>query len=131
MDKKPDNLISHNADDKACRVCKELLDNMSSFFEMLDSARKTPADDWLTVDDIAKELRISKSIVYRLIRNGEIEAVNLVENNGKISCKGHYRIKRSSLTQYLESKRISPIANASPHKTHPRHVPKVKNHLGL
>jgi excisionase family DNA binding protein len=131
MDKKSDNLILNNADGKVCHLCKELLDNMSKFFEMLDSFRKVPADDWLTVDDIAKELRISKSIVYRLIRNGEIEAVNLVENNGKISCKGHYRIKRSSLTKYLESKKVRPLTNASPHKTHPRHVPKVKNHLGL
>jgi excisionase family DNA binding protein len=131
MYKKPDNLILHNANSKACHVCKELLDNMNRFFEILDSARKIPADDWLTVDVIAKELRISKSIVYRLIRNGKIEAVNLVENNGKISCKGHYRIKRSSLNQYLESKKVKTFPNASRYRTGSRHTPKVKNHLGL
>ena len=40
---------------------------------MLETARRSFASDWLTVDEIAAELRISKSVVYRLIRNGELE----------------------------------------------------------
>ena len=98
---------------------------------MLETTRKSPASDWLTVDDIAKELRISKSIVYRFIRNGEIEAINVVENNGKIAQKGHYRIKRSSLNYYLESKKVKPFPNTSTHRTRSRRVPKVKDYLGL
>ena len=60
---------------------------------MLETARRSFTSDWLTVDEIAAELKISKSIVYRLIRNGELEAVDLVATNGKIARKGHYRIK--------------------------------------
>ena len=108
MNKKTDNLFLCDADSNACRMCKELLANLEQFFEMLGAARKLPASDWLTVDDIAKELRISKSIVYRLIRNGEIEAINIVENNGKIAQRGHYRIKRTDLTQYIKSKKVNP-----------------------
>ncbi len=33
----------------------------------------------ITSVDGAKELKISKSIVYRIIRNGELEAVNIVD----------------------------------------------------
>ena len=98
---------------------------------MVETACRSRASDWLTVDDIAKELRISKSIVYRLIRNGELEAVDLVETGDEIAKKGHYRIKRSNLNQYLERKKVKPFPNTSTHKTRSRRIPKVRNHLGL
>jgi transposase len=98
---------------------------------MLETARITPASNWLTVDDIAKELKVSKSIVYRLIRHGELEAVDIVETNGEIPQKGHYRVKRSKLNQYLEHKKVKPFPNTSTHRTPSRRLPKVKNHLGL
>ena len=118
-------------DSKSCSVCRELLDNLSRFFEMLESVRKSPADQWLTVEEVADELKISKSIVYRLIRNGELEAVNIVNDNGGIARKGHYRIKRQSLENYIQSKTVHPIPKPSKTYTHTRHLPKVKNHLGL
>ena len=85
----------------------------------------------MTVDEVAAELRISKSVVYRLIRNGELEAVDLVGTNGKIAQKGHYRITRSSLNQFLESKKVRPLPNQLTHPSRPTRFPKVKNHLGL
>ena len=130
----PNNLNNPNKSaSESCSVCQDLLINMQRFLDMLGSASEstTPKPEWLTVDDIAKELRISKSIVYRLIRKGELEAVNLVEKNGEISQKGHYRIERLSLKQYLEHKKVKPFPNTSKHRTQPRHFPKVKNHLGL
>ena len=98
---------------------------------MLETVQGSATSDWLTVDEIAKELKVSKSIVYRLIRHGELEAVDIVETNGEIAKKGHYRIRRSRLNQYLERKKVKPFPNTSTHRTHSRCVPKVKNHLGL
>lgn len=116
-----------------CHVCNDLLKQLNQFFEILESARKHPSDQWLTVEDVAEELKISKSIVYRIIRNGELEAINIVETGGKIAMKGHYRVKRKSLEQYLEQKKVKPIPQ--PHSpSRPcqrRFLPKVKNHLGL
>ena len=86
--------------------------------------------DWLTVDEVAGELKISKSIVYRFIRHGELEAVDVVDTNGGISQKGHYRIRRSSLNEYLESKKVKPLPNEAGRKAHTKDF-KVKNHLGL
>ena len=127
-----DNLnSSETLDQNGCSVCKDLLVHMQRFFDMLESARKAPAADWLTVEEIAEELRISKNVVYRLIRNGELEAVNIVETNGRTAQRGHYRIKRSSLNGYLEAKKVKPVPNESTHVARPRKFPKVKNHLGL
>jgi excisionase family DNA binding protein len=119
------------ANSKNCSVCKDLLINIEWFFDMLETARRSFTSDWLTVDEIAAELKISKSIVYRLIRNGELEAVDLVDTNGKIARKGHYRITRSSLNQFLESRKVRPLPNQVTHPSRSRRLPRVKNHLGL
>jgi excisionase family DNA binding protein len=119
------------ADNDNCSVCQDLLACMGRFFDMLDTQRKPHSSDWLTVDDIAKELKISKSIVYRLIRQGEIEAVNLVVNGDGLATKGHYRIRKSALDKYLESKKVKTFNEQAKPAPRPRRFPKVKNHLGL
>lgn len=118
-------------DGKSCAVCRDLLTNMLHFFEILDTGAKSPTSDWLTVDEIAKELKVSKGIVYRLIRHGELAAVDIIETNGEIAKKGHYRIKRSSLDQYLESKKVRLFPGEAIPKLPSRRFPRVKNHLGL
>lgn len=120
---------SIRADSENCPVCQDLLINMGRVFDMLEADHTNSTSDWLTVDEIAKELRISKSIVYRLIRNGELEAVNVTPSAEKIPQKGHYRIKKQALNQYLESKKVIPLQEKPRICT--KRFPKVKNYLGL
>ena len=124
----PERQNSHN-----CSVCKDLLINIGLFLDMLKTVNRSFTSDWLTVEEIASELKISKSIVYRLIRNGELEAVDIVVVDGdtEIAKKGHYRIKRSALNQYLGSKKVRSLPNQITHPARSRCLPKVKNHLGL
>lgn len=130
--KKSNNLNeSYGGNNGTCSICRDLLADTQRFFDMLQNVCKSSAPDWLTVDEVASELRISKTIVYRLIHHGELEAINIVETNGKIVQRGHYRIRRSSLNQYLESKKVRPFLNESARKSRSRRFPKVKNHLGL
>ncbi|MBN2128037.1 MAG: hypothetical protein JW741_01010, partial [Sedimentisphaerales bacterium] len=71
------------------------------------------------------------SIVYRLIRNGDLEAVDLVVGDeGKMPQKGHYRVKRSALNQYLDARKVKPSPGEPP-RLPTRRFPKVKDHLGL
>ena len=118
-------------DHKSCPVCKDLLTHMQRFFLMIENARESSTSDWLTVEEIAKELKISKNVVYRLIRNGELEAIDIVGTNGHTAQRGHYRVKRSSLNNYLETKKVKPLSDDPTHISRPRRFPKVKNHLGL
>ena len=84
--KTSDNLINpERTNSENCKVCRDLLVHMERFIDMLQSIRESGVSDWLTVDGIARELKISKSIVYHLICNGELEAMNIVETNGKIT----------------------------------------------
>ncbi len=122
---------SGTADSRNCSVCRDLLANLGRFLDMLETARRSFTSDWLTVDEVAAEMKISKSIVYQLIRNGELEAVNLVNAGGKIARKGHYRITRSSLNRFLESKKVKPLPTPVSPPSRSMRLPKVKNHLGL
>ena len=132
MHQRSDNLENpEKAGNGSCSVCRDLLAHMERFFDMVQAARDIPGADWLTVDDIASELKLSKSIVYRLIRSGELQAVNIVDTGHRIATKGHYRIRRSSLENYLEIKKVHPLPAASNRNRGPRQFPKVKNHLGI
>ena len=106
MDKQTGNSIRHQTEGNTCSVCRDLLIHLNRFFEMLDNARSASKDEWLTVEEVANELKLSKSIVYRIVRNGELEAVNLVETDGRTAQKGHYRINRRCLDSYLEEKKV-------------------------
>lgn len=117
------------ADDN-CQVCRDLLASLGRFFELLRTAPGAPDTEWLTVEEVAQELKISKSIVYRIIRSGELEAVDIVNTPGRVAGKGHYRIRRSSLNDYLQDKRVRPDS-PTPQRPRPRRYPPVKNHLGL
>ena len=112
-------------------VYRDFLANMQRFIDMLKTIPNRTETDWMTVEEVAAELKISKSIVYRLIRTGELEAVNIVLKNNGINSKGHYRIPRNKLNQYLDRKKVKPICKnrCRPHQS--RRFPKVKNYLGL
>ncbi len=113
-----------------CLICEELLKNMENFLSLIENVRTKP-DTWLTVDEVANKLKVSKSIIYRLVRNGELKAINLAENNSKPSQKGHYRIKQQDLNNFINTKTVAKLEKANKAKTRYQHLPKVKNHLGL
>ena len=132
VQKRSDNLLDDgSAAQQGCNVCSNLLRQMEQLLDMLVDVQRESLSDWLTVAEVASELKISKSIVYRLIRNGELEAVNIVDNTEKISQKGHYRIEKSCLKKFLESKRVKFLLGKSRRSSSARKLPKVKDYLGI
>ena len=112
-------------------VIRELLRDLQRFFTLIQQIRNEIQSDWLTVEDIAKELKISKSIVYRLIRTGQLEAINIVENQSGLSSRGHYRIHRTSLDKYTASVKITGRTHKTTRRSRSRRIPNLKNRLGL
>jgi excisionase family DNA binding protein len=47
--------------------------------------------------DVAKELAVSESQVYHMVRSGELPAI-------KIGGRGQWRVERARLEQYIEQK---------------------------
>ncbi|MFC1762567.1 hypothetical protein ACFL6U_10870 [Planctomycetota bacterium] len=66
-----------------------------------------------------------------MIRQGELEAINIVVNNNGTALKGHYRIERSALDRYLESKKVNTVSCRTKVAPRTRRFPNVKNRLGL
>ena len=134
IQKGPNNLNnSGKAGSNRCQTCKDLLADMEKFFAIPQNARSNAAPDWLTVDDIAKKLKISKSLVYQLIRNGRLEAVNPAKTNNRIIKRELYRIPRASFERYVETSKVIPSSVPpirKPHR-HPHHQWRVKDYLGL
>ncbi len=54
---------------------------------------------FITLEDVADELAITKSQVYAMVRDGELPAI-------KIGKKGHWRVERARLEEYIAAKYI-------------------------
>ncbi len=134
---------SGQADSVGCSICTDLLVSLNRFFALIERGRGPGASEWLTVDEVAGELKVSKAVVYRLIRNCELKAVNLAkkiadtEGDGgheddKGASKGCYRIQRRWLKAYLDRKIVRPLPEPLPEVSYqPKHRAKVRDRLGL
>lgn len=52
---------------------------------------------FLTLDEVAEELAITRTQIYTMVRNGEIPAI-------RIGRKAHWRIERARLEEYIQAK---------------------------
>jgi excisionase family DNA binding protein len=52
---------------------------------------------FMLMADVAKELAVSESQVYHMVRSGELPAI-------KIGGRGQWRVERARLEQYIEQK---------------------------
>ena len=50
----------------------------------------------LTVAEVAKALKVNKNFVYKIIKDGELEAVKV----------GSIKVKKEALTKYVNEQRI-------------------------
>jgi excisionase family DNA binding protein len=53
-------------------------------------------DEWLSIKEVATELKVHASTIWQLIKDGHIEAARVGRQ---------WRIKRSELERYLEGER--------------------------
>jgi excisionase family DNA binding protein len=55
------------------------------------------AGRFLTLEEVADELAVTRSQVYTMVRDGELPAI-------KIGRKGHWRVERSRLEEYITAR---------------------------
>jgi excisionase family DNA binding protein len=63
----------------------------------------TMADDeeLLTVEEVARRLKVNQKRIYKLIQNGELEATNIGGEGRNI-----YRISLADFNRYLQSRKV-------------------------
>jgi len=75
---------------------------LSNFIDILRTSYENDKDEWLSPSRVATELDMHINTIYKIIQNGELVTYNLVVGkNGRM----YYRIKRSDLEDWLESRR--------------------------
>jgi excisionase family DNA binding protein len=52
--------------------------------------------EWLTVKDVARELRLTRAYAYELVRSGELPSVRIPGE------KGYVRVPRDALTAFIK-----------------------------
>lgn len=57
----------------------------------------TSNSDFLTVHEVAEQLRLSVLTIYKYIKEGDLEAVEF---------GGHYRVSQNSLQNFIEIHRV-------------------------
>lgn len=60
--------------------------------------QQVPSPEWLTADEVAKELRVHIETVRRWLRDGTLPAISLG------SRKGGYRIRRGDLEAFIQQR---------------------------
>jgi excisionase family DNA binding protein len=60
------------------------------------SATTTHQDEWLTVKDVARELRLARGYIYELLRQGELRAMKVPGE------KGYLRVSRDSVNAFVK-----------------------------
>ncbi len=58
-------------------------------------------DELLTVEEVARRLKVSQKRVYKLIQSGELEATNIGGAGRNI-----YRISLADFNHYLQSRKV-------------------------
>ena len=72
-----------------------------SSVEMQAIVNRLPANDLLTVSDVASALSVSAVTVYAMLDSGELKAMNIQSGRGS-SGKPYYRIIRISVLNYIK-----------------------------
>lgn len=58
-------------------------------------------EELLTVEDVARRLKVNQKRVYKLIQSGELEATNIGGEGRNI-----YRISVADFNRYLQSRKV-------------------------
>ena len=77
-----------------------ILDNL------IQSLRCDDVDDgrheWLTINDVCRELQIHPNTCYRIVQKGELRSFNCSVDG----MKNFYRIRRCDLDDYLDGRKL-------------------------
>jgi excisionase family DNA binding protein len=91
-----------------------VLRQIEEHLEALRNGDHRAASRWLTIGEVAKELRLSRDTVERLIAAGKLRAAEVTTRAGR-GTRHRYRVRRDWIDAFL--------ANSA----HPSHIPVREN----
>ena len=75
---------------------------LSRFIDAIERSYEDEKEEWLSPSHVADELGMHINSIYKIIQSGELAVYNLIVGKSQ---RTYYRIKRSDLEDWLESRR--------------------------
>jgi excisionase family DNA binding protein len=96
--------------DEVLRVLRQIEEHLAA----LRNGAHSAASQWLTIDEVAEELRLSRDTIERLVAAGKLRAAEVTTRAGR-GARRRYRVRRDWIDAFL--------ANSA----HPSHIPVREN----
>lgn len=90
-----------------------LLERIDQLLHALQNSSAQPISEWLTVAEVAAELRVSRDTVERLIATRKIRFTEIVTGEG-VGLRHRYRIRREWVANFLLKTAVDPQTNPAP-----------------
>jgi excisionase family DNA binding protein len=108
----PDEANDIPASQEVLRVLRQIEEHLAA----LRNGAHNAASQWLTIDEVAKELRLSRDTVERLIAVGKLRAAEVSTSAGQ-GARHRYRVRRDWIDEFLDGS-VRPSHKAV--RDHPR-----------
>lgn len=92
--------MNSNGDETYTEQMLDVLRRIEAYLAALNDVQPPTPREWLTVSEVAKELRVSRDTIERLIGSGQLRATCVRTSNGR-GRRNRYRIHRDWLNEYL------------------------------
>jgi excisionase family DNA binding protein len=109
------------ADDQNNRISSEklaeVLERIEEHLSSMRNERAKPIQDWLTIEEVAEELRLSRDSIERLVGSGQMKAAAIDTPRGK-GRRSRFRIRREWIEEFMQT-RVRPPAppvHSIPHR---------------
>lgn len=66
-------------------------------------------EQWLTIQEVAERLRVSRDTVERWIHAGYLRAVDVAAGKGHVQHRPSWRVSAASVSQFLERRANRPL----------------------
>lgn len=101
------------SDERLAEVLERIEEHLSS---MRSDQVKSP-HDWLTIEEVAEELRLSRDSIERLVGSGQIKAAAIDTPRGK-GRRSRFRIRREWINEFMQTRvrGSTPAARSMPHR---------------
>ena len=101
---------------------RELLEQIEEHLAALRAGRTSPEKEWLTITEVADELKVSRDTIERLIGSGQMKAASIETPKGR-GKRSRYRVRRDWMEDFMLSKTKS--EQRTPRQNHCRR-PRLK-----
>ena len=99
---------------------RDVLEQIEEHLAALRTGRTSPQQEWLTVTEVADELKGSRDTIERLIGSGQMKAASIETPKGR-GKRSRYRVRRDWMEDFMLSKaKAVPITPRQNHRRRPR-----------